>query len=132
MIRGKQDSPSKKSGVQKEKKVSQFWVPLISHINRTWRDKKGSDYPFVGRDFRLIKNAVSNFQEWGVMALWDEFLEKENDWIKSTGYSVYAFSCCLPWLVDAPNWKWKARDYEEKMFPAPPIDASSLIKKESP
>lgn len=96
----------------KKKKTSPYFKKLVDHINCSWLVRKKYAYPFSGRDFRDLKNMCRIFQEWGVMALWDEFVNSDNDWVRKSGYSISAFLKCVPWLVDLKGWKERASKYE--------------------
>lgn len=106
-----------------------YWQPLIDHIYTGWmRKKNGLQYPFRAAEMKQLKLATRNYPEWQLMALWDEFINSENDWIKKTGYSINGFLGCIVWLVDAPGWKARAREYEEKIAPLPK-EISEIIRK---
>lgn len=106
------------------------WKILVAHVNDTWKKRKGYGYPFEGKDFKILKKHVRNFGEHGLMGLWDAFMDSDSPWVKGTGYSIVAFSSCLPWLVDNPNWKMRASAYERTMFQVPDIvqEAMRTIK----
>lgn len=110
----------------KKKQFQNWFKRLVDHIDQSWRVKKGLKYPFSGRDFKNLKNMCGHFQEWGVMALWDVFMESTSDWVQKTGYSLDGFSKCLPWLVDDKRWKFRAAKYE-KDFPPPPKEVVELF-----
>lgn len=102
-----------------------YWQPLIAHINETWKAKKGNaafnepeyNYPFTGRDFKILKHWASLYLETGLMALWDSFLERSDDFTIRTGYSIQEFQRQLPRLVDDYAWK-KRREFYDAKFPA--------------
>lgn len=56
-----------------------------------------------------------NFQEWGIMALWDVYLDTANEWVKKNGYSLSGFFGALAWLVDDRGWKDKAGAYRSRL-----------------
>ena len=109
------------------KKTSPYFKILVEHINDKWKAKKGFSYPFHGKDFRYLKNYENSFQAWGLMSLFDVFMSSENDWVKKSGYSLNAFYSCLPWLVDDPGWKGRAREYENEIAPLPK-EIADIIK----
>lgn len=98
---------------------SPFFKSLVDHIDQSWVKARGYHYPFSDHDMKNLANLSRIFQEWGVMALWDVFLASEGEWVKKSGFSLSAFSKCVPWLVDNPTWKAQASSYEAKI--APPI-----------
>lgn len=112
--------------MKEKKEKSQFFKFLVEHISQSWFRLKGYPYPFQGRDFKNLKGYCRSFQEWGVMALWDKYVECDNDWVKKTGYSLGGFYACLPWLTDVSGWKDKAKEYEKKMV-SPPIEIQELF-----
>lgn len=104
----------------KKAKTSPYFPILIEHIDKSWVERRSMNYPFSGRDFRDLKNLSRNLMEWGLMALWDCFMESDNDWVAKSGYSVGAFTRCIPWLIDHHLYKERSRnyrDYIEKLFP---------------
>lgn len=103
-----------------------FFKKVIDHVDSTWMKKKGIHYPFAGKDFKYLKNYCSKFTEWGVMSLWDTFMESTSEWVQKTGYSLDGFYKCLPWLMDNPTWKMRAAVYE-KEFPPPPKEVIELF-----
>ena len=103
---------------EKREKRPEFKT-MVDHIDLTWRKAKKSDtgYPFHGRDFKDLKHFVGYYQEWGMMALWDIWIETATPWAKSTGLSLGAFFKSLPGLVDRKDWKIRAAAHEAKMMP---------------
>lgn len=110
-------SPRERENIKKKakKKPSPYFQTLIDHIDQSWVRKKGLHYPFSGRDFKDLKAFCVNFQEWGLMALWDAFIGSDNEWVRKSGYSISAFIKCLPWLVDDKSWKRASQKYEIDM-----------------
>lgn len=113
--------------MNKKKQPSPYFQTLVDHINDTWKAKKGFGYPFQGKDFKALKNASRNFQEWGVMALWDVFMTEDSEFVKKSGYSLGAFFVCLPSLVDDKGWKSKAQGYESRICGKFPKDVNQVI-----
>jgi hypothetical protein len=111
-----------------KKDPSPYFQFLIDHIHSTWKKKKGFGYPFRGRDFKELKTATRNFQEWQLMALWDVFMESNDEWVSKTGYSVGAFLGSLVWLIDNKSWKQRAKIYQDRIAPLP-IEISRIIKQ---
>ncbi len=112
---------------KRSKKPSPYFPKLVEHVSTSWQKKKNMPYPFAGRDFSDLKWACRQFQEWGVMALFDAFMASESDWVRRSGYSIGAFVKCLPWLVDDPMWKMSAKDYEAEMVEPLPPDLFTVV-----
>lgn len=121
----------KKSLTKKTREKRKFWPQLIEHIDSTWRKKKGSDfgYPFTGKDMADLRHLCVSFQEWGLMALWDEYLNlpDEKGFFKKTGWSVFQFTRQLPSLTDSKFWKAAARKYEDKLVGPMPKEIFDLF-----
>ncbi len=114
--------------IEDKKEKTPHFKKVVAHIHNSWIALKGFGYPFVGRDFKDLKNMCRIFQPWGVCALWDTFVASESEWIKNkSGYSISSFCRCLPWLVDDPNWKKKAKDYEMSMVGDYPQEIMDLL-----
>ena len=112
-----------------KEKTSPYFHHMIEHINFGWKKKKGMNYPFRPRDFKELKLMTGNYPEWYLMALFDVFIQTDNnEWINDNGHSIGAFLSCVPWLVDDPNWKMRAREYESKIAPLPK-GIEEIIKK---
>ncbi len=113
-----------------KKETSPYFHSMVEHINFTWKKKKQSGYFFRGRDFKELKNLTRIYPEWQVMALWDVYLQQDNnEWINENGFSLNGFYACLPWLVDDPNWKYHAKEYEKKIVIIPKEIADVLKVK---
>lgn len=110
------------------KETSPYFKHLVDHISKRWREKKGFGYPFRGREFKELKLATNSFMEWQLMALFDVFIDSQKEWVRGTGYSIGGFLSSLVWLVDDPNWKYRAKEYEEKIAPIPK-EIGDIIKK---
>lgn len=105
-----------------KKDKTPFFHDMKEHVNQTWKKKKNSsfNYPFTGKDLADLKHFSKQFQPWGVMALWDIYLEKANDWVIKNGISIFTFTRSLPWLVDDRSFKSRSREYEKAL--CPPLD----------
>lgn len=105
------------------------WQEMIDLISETWRKKRGADegYPFTGKDMADLRYFATKFQTWGVAALWLEYLEKADDYIKKAGCNVFTFTRCLPWLMDSKTYKIKAREFEAKWAPPLPSEIKDLF-----
>lgn len=113
---------------KKDRRTSPYFRTMVDHIDSSWMKIKGFHYPFNGKDFSDLKHFCASFQEWGVMALWDAFVNSDNDWVKKSGFSLSAFFRCLPWLVDVPGWKEKAATYEKTILPMVSEEITDLFK----
>lgn len=119
----------RKSSAKTTREKRKFWKELIEHIDSTWKKKKRSEfgYPFTGKDMADLRHFSGPFKEWGIMALWDEYLERPDEFNAKTGFSVFQFTRQLPFLVDVPHWKAKAAKYEMKLNGAYPENVLSLF-----
>ncbi len=116
---------------QPKREKRKFWKPMLEHIDSTWRKKKKSDfgYPFTGKDMADLRHFCATFQEWGVMALWDEFLAlpDEKGFNKKTGWTVFQFTRQLPSLTDSKFWKVAANKYEKELVGPLPKEIVDLF-----
>lgn len=115
---------------KEDRKTSPYFKAMVNHIDQAWRKARKSDtgYPFHGRDFKDLAHFVSYYQESGLMALYDMFLESQSDWVKRTGHSLQAFFKCLPGLLDKGGWKARAEKYEKGMLPPVEPEVLELFK----
>ena len=65
------------------------------------------------------------YQPWGLMSLWNIYLERGDEWTIKMGYSIPNFIRQLPRLVDL-NWKGMAATYERQMVKPVPKELSQL------
>lgn len=104
-----------------KKEKSPFFKDLMFHISKRWHEKKGMGYPFMPWELSALKRATCYFPEWQLMALYDNFIESESDWVKNkSGYTIPSFLHCLNWLVDTPEWRDKSKRYAWKIAPIDP------------
>lgn len=119
--------------VLKKKKTTkpkiECWKELVEHVNETWKQKRQVDYgyPFTGKDFKDLGHCARLYMVWGVMSLWDLYLEQADDYVKKRGFDIYTFTRQLPRLLDQ-NWKPLARQYEEVLLPDIPPEVVALLK----
>lgn len=111
-----QGSESPKKRISKKSAPIPHWQEMIAHIDTTWQRKKGSKYPFSGADMAKLKTYAKLYMAWGVMALWDCFLNSEDPFYRNTGYKIGAFASGLPKLLDM-DWKVKAEGYRQRLQP---------------
>lgn len=110
---------------ERRDKTNSAWQPMVDHINATWKARKGwakqdgpeFNYPFMGRDFKLLKHWARAYMETGIMSLWDAYLDTADDWTKEHGFSIQNFERQLPRLVDDYAWKTRREAYDAK-FPS--------------
>jgi hypothetical protein len=91
-------------------------------------EKTEFSYPFHGRDFRDLKGLSRVYSIPGVMALWDEYIDQDNEFNARTGYSIYQFCRQMPFLVDSHYWKAKKIVYEKLMSRQENNDLMNLVK----
>lgn len=100
------------------------WQTMVDHMTTKWEDKKNRGIPagaararflWDGKFFRPLRMLAGLYMPWGVMALWDEFLGMDDEWVKGTGYSFTAFQTKIPKIVDGKNWRGAARHYEKQL-----------------
>lgn len=114
----------RRQGERRSSKRNPYWQQMVDHINDTWKAKKGNahtsepeyNYPFTGRDFKALKHWSGMYLETGIMALWDEYLERADEWTLKAGLSIQEFERQLPRLVDDYKWKTRREKYQIK-FP---------------
>lgn len=107
-----------------ENQKKRFWQPMIDHINGTWKaaTKKEFNYPFTSKDFADLKYHARNFGEWGVMALWDVYVNNADEYVQKKQFDIFTFTRSLPRLLDDGLFKMISRQYEAKLcgpLPAP-------------
>ena len=119
-VRQKQTTPSASA--------APFWKEMVGHINDTWmRFKRGTKYPWKGKDFKALKGLYGLYQPWGVMALWDAYLRSGDTWAADHGYDVSTFSAQIPKIVDDHCWKQAAQSYHDKLEPPNLAPAKELL-----
>jgi len=85
-------------------------------------------YPFTGKDFKDLAHYARVYMIWGMMALWDMYLEQADEYTLKRGLDVYTFTRQLPRLLDQ-NWKNLARQYEDALLPDIAPEVLTLIKQ---
>jgi len=121
------------SVLKKKKKTLpkiEYWQELVDHVNETWKVKRRVDYgyPFTGKDFKDLAHYARVYMIWGMMALWDMYLEQADEYTLKRGLDVYTFTRQLPRLLDQ-NWKNLARQYEDALLPDIAPEVLTLIKQ---
>jgi len=74
-----------------------------------------------------LAHQCRNYQVWGVMALWDIYLDDADEWTVKQGFSIWAFIRQLPRLLDRRGWKLRADEYAKKLIPPPPPAIADLL-----
>jgi hypothetical protein len=107
-----------------KKEKIENWVELVRHINDSWVRRMNKPhvtaYPFTGKDWKDLAHFARQLTPYGLMALWDVYLEKAD---RKRGYTLWGFQTCLPWLMDS-DYKVLSKIYENRMAPklSPEID----------
>ena len=122
------------SDVRSQKKKNGPSIPfskeLLDHVVQTWEAKRKNKYPLHGgKHMAILKNAAKIYQPWGVMALWDIYLDTSDDFYRRAGYSIEMFSTQLTRLVDNSGWKLRAEKYEQALNGGPAPDLTALLDK---
>ena len=87
----------------------------LAYVDSAYVRKLGSHYPWTNLARKNLWNLASLYSAWGVLALWDLYLESESDWARRTGWSVYGMIRDSGRLVDQPNFKQLASRHEEEL-----------------
>lgn len=98
-----------------EKRV-EFWQTIVDHVNKSWQAKKGVAYPWDAHEFKKLHGLATTYQAWGVMAMWDQYVQMGTYWGKITGFMLDGLKKDIGVIVDDPRWKSLCRTYEEKLF----------------
>jgi hypothetical protein len=93
----------------------EYWRPLLAHIDSAYVRKVGSHYPWSNLARKNLWNLARLYSAWGVLALWDLYLENESEWARRTGWGVYGMIRDAGRLVDQPDFKQLAARHEEKL-----------------
>jgi hypothetical protein len=125
---------------KKQKETILNWQDMIDHFDKTWSEfklKKTGNivrYPWPGQQDKSgqkiwgsIASRTKLYSPFGMMALWDLYLQMNDDWVRSTGFSVEAFLHKIPVLVDDARWKGLASKYESK-FMKPVNSVGEILK----
>lgn len=109
-------------GTKTKDETTPYWKDLVEHIDLTWRKKKGVPFFFQAKYFKTLKELSRIYLPYGVMALWDLFLDESDPYVKQTGHSFEMFLHRLPRLLDDSTWKVRRESYEKKLIGLyPPI-----------
>ena len=106
----------KKSTIDK----TEHWVKMVAHINEAWknawRPPREVSYPFLPQDWQSLKHFARQYQPWGLMALWDIFVETSDGFLRENGLNIRHFTMNLPRLLDHPSYKSRAKRFENQFF----------------
>lgn len=114
----------RRSASRRNEDAIPHWNDMIKHMDEKWFQKKKAKFYWQGRYFKQLKTMCSLYQPYGVMALWDLYINSDDVYAKNAGYSFEMFAAKLPSLVDDPIWKRGAKAYEEKL--CGPIDPNII------
>lgn len=101
--------------VSAQKRI-EFWQSLVTHIDQSWQKRKGVAYPWDAHEFKKLHGLAIVYQAWGMMAMWDLYVQMGTYWGKLTGFMLDGLKKDIGVIVDDPRWKSLCHDYEEKMF----------------
>lgn len=106
-----------------------FWSEMIDHMDKTWsafkKKKTGNDvrYPWPDKSDRRgqgmwgsLRSRAKLYSCTGLMALWDLYLIMDDNWVRTTGYSIEAFLHKIPVLVDDARWKSLKAKHDSNLF----------------
>ena len=86
---------------------------VVDHLMASYRAKFGVGYPFNGRCGKAVGRMVALYGPESVMALWDEFLDRDWNWYDKSNKlvrvarDIAVFETKLTWLLE--DGKYKAR-----------------------
>lgn len=84
----------------------------VAHILETFEKRKGARYPFSAVDGKTVKRLLHLYSSPQVRALWDAFLDLNDEWMQKVGHTLFQFQRSIPVLLDKSDWKSRARKYE--------------------
>jgi len=91
----------------------EYWHELLAYIDSAYAKKLGRHYPWNNLVRKNLWNMARVHSAWGVMALWDLYLESESWWARRTGCSVYGMIRDAGRLMDDSRLKKLAANYED-------------------
>lgn len=109
-------SSKPKAHKAKHEKRVEFWQTIVDHVNKSWVARKGVPYPWDAHEFKKLHGLAVTYQAWGVMAMWDQYVQMGTYWGKLTGFMLDGLKKDVGVIVDDPRWKSLCRTYEEKLF----------------
>ena|SRR5437879_6205434 len=93
----------------------EYWHEVLAHVDSVYAKKFGQHYPWNNLARKNLWNLARVHSAWGVMALWDLYLETESHWARRTGWSVYGMIRDAGRLTDDPRFKQLAFKHEESL-----------------
>lgn len=105
-----------KARKEKPGKRVEFWQTIVDHVNKSWQAKKGVPYPWDPHEFKKLHALAVVYQAWGVMAMWDLYVQMGTYWGKLSGLMLDGLKKDVGVIVDDPRWKSLCQNYEEKLF----------------
>ena len=90
----------------------EYWRELLAYIDSSYRKKFGKHYPWSNLARKNLWNLARVHSAWGVMALWDLYLERESEWARRTAWSAYGLTRDAGWLIEGPHFKEISRNHE--------------------
>ena len=93
----------------------EYWHELLAYIDSAYAKKLGRHYPWNNLVRKNLWNFARAHSAWGVMALWDLYLETESRWAQRTGWSVYGMIRDAGRLMDDLRFKQLAAKHEEQL-----------------
>ena len=93
----------------------EYWHELLAYIDSAYAKKLGRHYPWNNLVRKNLWNMARVHSAWGVMALWDLYLESESWWARRTGCSVYGMIRDAGRLMDDSRFKQLAAKHEEHL-----------------
>lgn len=99
---------------KKEEPSTPYFQEMVNHIDEAWSAKKKAKFHWEGRFFKELRGLARTYSPFGIMGLFDLYMQSSDDWVRNTGYSFPAFVSHLPKLLDNPGWKQLKRFYEDR------------------
>ncbi len=93
----------------------EYWHELLAYIDSAYVQKLGSHYPWNNLARKNLWNMARVHSAWGVMALWELYLEGNSAWARRTAWSVYGMIRDAGRLMDDLRFKHLAAKHEESL-----------------
>jgi len=88
---------------------------LADHINKVWLRIKKRKYPFMSKDFGMLKILLRSFTLAETMAMFDAYAYRSPFWSRATGMLISGFFNERSILLDDPNFKQLVKKYEAEL-----------------
>lgn len=115
------ENVSKPKREKREGKRVEFWQAIVDHVNKSWVSRKGVPYPWDPHEFKKLHALSVVYQAWGMMAMWDLYVQMGTYWGKLSGLMLDGLKKDVGVIVDDPRWKSLCQSYEDRLF-APSAD----------